>query len=127
MSESVWDIARGEIELALVGHAGPVNAAAFSPDGARIATVSEDRTARIWDARTGKQQLALDLLTAGSVSRAFKIEREPAAVRDRYGRHLMGQSLLLARRLVEAGVSIVQVNMGPVQHWDTHVDNFRRL
>ncbi len=39
----------------------------------------------------------------------------------------MGQSLLLARRLVEAGVSIVQVNMGPVQYWDTHVDNFGRL
>jgi Protein of unknown function (DUF1501) len=76
---------------------------------------------------SGKQQFALDLLTSGSVSRAFQLEREPAAVRDRYGRHLMGQSLLLARRLVTAGVSIVQVNMGPVQHWDTHVDNFRRL
>ena len=76
---------------------------------------------------SGKQQVALDLLTAGSVSRAFQIERERAAVRDRYGRHMMGQSLLLARRLVEAGVSIVQVNMGPVQYWDTHVDNFGRL
>ncbi len=74
-----------------------------------------------------KQQLALELLASGAVARAFEIEREPAAVRDRYGRHTMGQSLLLARRLVEAGVAVVQVNMGPVQHWDTHVDNFRLL
>jgi Protein of unknown function (DUF1501) len=76
---------------------------------------------------SGKQQLALDLLASGRVARAFEIEREPAAVRDRYGRHLMGQSLLLARRLIEAGVPIVQANMGPVQHWDTHVANFVRL
>ena len=48
-------------------------------------------------------------------------------MRDRYGRHMFGQSLLLARRLVEAGVPIVQVNMGRVQTWDTHGDIFRRL
>jgi uncharacterized protein (DUF1501 family) len=48
-------------------------------------------------------------------------------VRDRYGRHSFGQSLLLARRLVEAGVPVVQVNMGRVQNWDTHSGNFRRL
>jgi uncharacterized protein (DUF1501 family) len=48
-------------------------------------------------------------------------------VRDRYGRHLFGQSLLLARRLVQAGVPIVQANMGRVQNWDSHSDIFRRL
>src|SRR6185437_11391249 len=46
--------------------------------------------------------------------------REPPAVRDRYGRHSFGQSLLLARRLVQAGVSVVQANMGRVQNWDNH-------
>ena len=54
-------------------------------------------------------------------------DKEPAAVRDRYGRHTFGQSLLLARRLVEAGVPVVQANMGRVQNWDTHGDNFKRL
>jgi len=74
-----------------------------------------------------QQQIALTLLTSGKVTDAFRIEREPAEVRDRYGRHMFGQSLLLARRLVEAGVPIVQANMGIVQSWDTHVDNFGRL
>jgi uncharacterized protein (DUF1501 family) len=46
---------------------------------------------------------------------------------DRYGHHLFGRSLLLARRLVEAGVPIVQATMGIVQTWDTHVANFPRL
>src|SRR5262249_36253037 len=48
-------------------------------------------------------------------------------VRDRYGRDAFGQSLLLARRLVQAGVPVVQANMGRVQNWDTHGENFPRL
>lgn len=74
-----------------------------------------------------QQELALTLLTSGKVTEAFRIDREPHAVRDRYGRHSFGQSLLLARRLIEAGVPIVQANMGIVQSWDTHADNFGRL
>jgi hypothetical protein len=74
-----------------------------------------------------KQQLAFSVLSSGKVSQAFEMDRESAAVRDRYGRHAFGQSLLLARRLVEAGVSVVQANMGRVQNWDTHGDNFRRM
>lgn len=74
-----------------------------------------------------QQRLALTLLTSGKVTEAFRIDREPDAVRERYGRHAFGQSLLLARRLVEAGVPIVQANMGIVQSWDTHADNFGRL
>jgi hypothetical protein len=74
-----------------------------------------------------QQQLAFSVLTSGQVARAFEIDREPASVRERYGRHAFGQSLLLARRLVEAGVPVVQANMGRVQNWDTHGDNFRRL
>lgn len=58
---------------------------------------------------------------------AFKLDQESAAVRDRYGRNSFGQSLLLARRLVKAGVPIVQANMGIVQSWDTHVDNWGKL
>lgn len=70
---------------------------------------------------------AVNLLTSGKVAQAFDMDREPAEVRDRYGRHLFGQSLLLARRLVEAGVPIVQANMGIVQTWDTHDNNFVKL
>jgi hypothetical protein len=76
---------------------------------------------------TDQQALAFSVLTSGRVANAFELEREPAAVRDRYGRHAFGQSLLLARRLVQAGVSVVQANMGRAQTWDTHGDNFRQL
>jgi hypothetical protein len=74
-----------------------------------------------------QQQQAFSVLTSGRVARAFEINQEPSAVRDRYGRHAFGQSLLLARRLIQAGVPLVQANMGIVQNWDTHADNFPRL
>jgi hypothetical protein len=74
-----------------------------------------------------QQQLAFSVLTSGKIAQAFEVDREPVAVRSRYGRHAFGQSLLLARRLVEAGVPVVQANMGRVQNWDTHGDNFPRL
>ncbi len=74
-----------------------------------------------------QQRLAYAMLTSGHVARAFEIEREPAAVRDRYGRHAFGQSLLLARRLVQAGVPVVQANMGRAQTWDSHGAIFTRL
>ena len=70
---------------------------------------------------------AMGLLTSGRMARVFELEREPEHVRDAYGRHTFGQSLLLARRLIEAGVSIVQANMGGVQTWDTHASNFASL
>ena len=76
---------------------------------------------------TDQQDLALSVLTSGKIAQAFELDREPVAVRERYGRHPFGQSLLLARRLVQAGVPVVQANMGRVQNWDTHGDNFRRL
>ena len=75
----------------------------------------------------GHQQRAFELLTSGRVATAFRLDREPVQVRDRYGRNQFGQSLLLARRLIQAGVPIVQANMGIVQTWDTHVDNWGRL
>ena len=53
---------------------------------------------------------AFDLISSNSAQRAFDVSREAAAVRDRYGRHAFGQSVLVARRLVEAGVRLVQVN-----------------
>ena len=63
------------------------------------------------------QQAAFDLLTGPQARKAFDISSEPAALRDRYGRHTFGQSALLARRLVEHGVTFVTVNCVP---WDHH-------
>jgi uncharacterized protein (DUF1501 family) len=74
-----------------------------------------------------QQDLAFSVLTSGKIARAFELEREPVAVRDRYGRHAFGQSLLLARRLVQAGVPVVQANMGRVQNWDHHGNIFPTL
>ncbi len=78
------------------------------------------------------QERAFDLLTSAAARRAFDLGREPTPVRERYGRHKYGQSLLLARRLVEAGVRLVTVYWGgkvnnPTPFWDTHSNNNRRL
>jgi hypothetical protein len=56
------------------------------------------------------RERALDLVTGAVARRAFDLGREPARVRERYGRHPLGQNLLLARRLIEAGVRLVSVN-----------------
>jgi uncharacterized protein (DUF1501 family) len=73
------------------------------------------------------QRKAFSMLTSGQVKRAFGLDREDPKLRDRYGRHLFGQSLLLARRLVQAGVPIVQANMGSMNNWDTHNNNCEDL
>jgi uncharacterized protein (DUF1501 family) len=62
-------------------------------------------------------QRSFEMLTSREVAAAFDINAEPSKVRDQYGRHTFGQSALLARRLVEAGVTFVTVNCVP---WDHH-------
>ncbi len=74
-----------------------------------------------------QQEVAFGLLTSGRMVEAFELDRETDEVRDRYGRNKFGQSLLLSRRLIEAGVPVVQAAMGIVQTWDTHVDNWGKL
>lgn len=82
----------------------------------------------------GHYQRAIDLLGSDAVHRAFDIGRETPATRDRYGWTKHGQSVLLARRLVEAGVPFVTVNfahgdadIGGGDDWDTHFKNFSIL
>ena len=71
---------------------------------------------------------AYGLLSSGGAFReAFDMDRETAETRDRYGRHPFGQSLLLARRLIEAGMNVVQANMGSMNNWDTHTSNWAQL
>jgi hypothetical protein len=72
---------------------------------------------------------AFGVLASGQTRQAFDIQSEPAAIRDRYGRNMFGQSILLGRRLVEAGVRLVHVNWIRIREfaWDTHTDNFNSL
>src|SRR5262249_57329361 len=71
---------------------------------------------------------ARSLLTAPETRRAFDVGREDPRLRDRYGRTTYGQGVLLARRLVEAGVRFVTVYYSPgIGGWDTHKDNFTTL
>ena len=68
--------------------------------------------------------LAYRLMSSPQARAAFALDREPVAVRDRYGRTRFGQSCLLARRLIEAGVRFVTVNMFETVFdeitWDIH-------
>jgi hypothetical protein len=70
------------------------------------------------------QQQALDILRSDRTRKAFDLGAEPAAVRDGYGRSPFGQSALVARRLIEAGVRFVTIGIGG---WDTHGNNFGTL
>jgi len=77
---------------------------------------------------TDYQAKAIDLLTSAATQKAFDLDSEPAKLRDRYGRHTYGQSCLLARRLVEAGVRFVTVYYSRgIRGWDTHDKNFTTL
>ena len=78
--------------------------------------------------------LASDLLTSRKVREAFDLGREPEAVRKSFGDHILGKSLLLARRLIETDIPLVIVNSGAGDLnggagaiWDTHIFNFPQL
>ena len=68
---------------------------------------------------------ALEMVTTPKAQRAFDVNAETPGLRDRYGRNDLGQSCLLARRLVESGVTFVTVQAGG--GWDTHSNNFKEL
>ncbi len=68
---------------------------------------------------------AIEMVTSDKAQKAFKIQDEDAKLREEYGRNDLGQSCLLARRLVESGVTFVAVQAGG--GWDTHGDNFKQL
>ncbi len=112
----------------------------FETDTAVSATRVADRRSLLANLDTGPPHLgpdtdthrekAFDLLTGPAARRAFDIEKEPPALRDRYGRNPLGQHLILARRLVEAGVRLVSVvawtgmktgeKFLSVETWDMH-------
>ena len=75
------------------------------------------------------QNKAFDLLASERTRTAFKIEQEPVKLRDAYGRNIYGQSVLLARRLIEAGSRLACISWAPDANatWDTHGNNFKKL
>jgi hypothetical protein len=77
----------------------------------------------------GFQGKAFDLLVSPATQRAFQLEREPAPLREAYGRNIYGQSVLLARRLIEAGTRVACISWAPHANatWDTHGNNFTLL
>jgi hypothetical protein len=74
-------------------------------------------------------QRAWNMLTSPEAKRAFNLSEEDPKLRERYGRNKVGQSLLLSRRLIEAGVRFVTCFNGssPGAGWDTHANNFPQL
>lgn len=78
---------------------------------------------------TAMQDRAMDLLSSEQAQRAFRLTDESDADRERYGRNIYGQSVLLARRLIEAGTRVVTVSWAPDANatWDTHGSNFVNL
>ncbi len=73
------------------------------------------------------RQKAVSLLADDKTQRAFSLAGASPKLLDRYGRNTFGWSLLIARQLVEAGVSLVQVNLGNDETWDTHGNAFPHL
>lgn len=114
----------------------------FAPEGLAGVAIdldrSRDRTSMLAQFDSGRAALeradsnfdlyrrrALALSTSPATRRALDIKREPPHLRDRYGRHLLGQSLLLARRLVESGVRFVTVHYEACDgySWDSHLNS----
>jgi len=73
------------------------------------------------------RQAAMSILIDPRVQNAFDVHNAPVELLDRYGRNSFGWSLLMASRLVQAGVNLVQVNLGNNESWDTHQNNFPLL
>lgn len=85
-----------------------------------------DQAASIEDFDRYRQQ-AVEMLTGSGAQKALDVHGADDKTQDRYGRNSFGWSLLMARQLVESGVSMVQVNLGNDESWDTHEAAFGNL
>ena len=94
-----------------------------------LSALDRGHAERALDVMNDFQRRAFDLLTTSAVRKAFDLESEPATVRERYGRNIYGQSVLLARRLIAAGTRVVTMSWAPDANatWDTHGGNFQKL
>ena len=101
-------------------------------DDRKLLLAELDRLPRLLDARRAHDgldpfaKLAIELVASGQARRAFDLNEESTATRERYGLHRWGQMALLARRLVEAGVTFVTLNTAPdCLRWDCHANIVR--
>ncbi len=96
-----------------------------------LATLQQQRAELDQAAETrsfdGLRQDVISLLTDPKVKHAFDVTKADEKTQERYGKNSFGWSLLMARRLVESGVSLVQVNLGNNEAWDTHGEAFPHL
>lgn len=90
----------------------------------RYQNALESKSNRFVDTIDVFQRKAFELMTSAAAKKAFDIQSEAAKLRDAYGRNSLGQSCLMARRLVEAGVRCVTIDHS---NWDTHDGNFKTL
>jgi uncharacterized protein (DUF1501 family) len=115
-------------ELSLSADLDPARFDARKQLAAQLGTAggSPDRTLADMD---GFRAKAFDLLASPASHRAFRLDKEPPKTRDSYGRNVYGQSVLLARRLIEAGTRVACVSWAPDANatWDTHGNNFKKL
>ncbi len=88
------------------------------------AQLEQAATQQAWDRERAS---AVSMLAEPKIRDAFDVTNADDAVQQRYGRNSFGWSLLMAFRLVEAGVPLVQVNLGNNETWDTHGDSFPRF
>jgi hypothetical protein len=119
----------GMPELALTGDMNPDRLTGRKGLIARLeGDAGRKREARLQE-MGNFQAKAFDLLTSPATQRAFQIDREPLPVRESYGRNIYGQSVLLARRLIEAGTRVACISWAPDANatWDTHGQNFTKL
>jgi uncharacterized protein (DUF1501 family) len=121
-----WEPVRGELMAGSLALPRAVNVAR-AEDRARLCQ-QFDRLRRDLDvgdtmARMDHyQRQALEIVLSGKAEQAFRVDQEPAQVRDAYGRHSLGERTLLARRLVESGVTFVTVS-GTFGMFDNHGDD----
>ncbi|MBM3765916.1 MAG: DUF1501 domain-containing protein [Acidobacteria bacterium] len=123
------DPSKGKFEVADMGLPKSVTPAAIDSRQAFRQVIEREYRARVESAEHAKldtfQKKALEMLLTPSVRDAFDLSKETDRTRDSYGRDSVGQSLLLARRLVEAGTRFVTAAGYHGSSWDTHTDNDR--
>ncbi|TMQ32006.1 MAG: DUF1501 domain-containing protein [Planctomycetota bacterium] len=109
------NFARLHSRKGLLGHLNP-----------KVDALERNVSARLMDTY---QQRAFTILTSDATRQAFDLAKEPPSLRDAYGRNIYGQSVVLARRLIEAGTRMVTLKWAPDANatWDTHGANFVKL
>lgn len=127
------EIARADYEIPGLILADDVPATRLTARRQLLDRLQSTRAQDPIEAHDRNTQIACELL-GNRASQAFDLRREPAKLREQYGQTPVGQSLLLARRLIEAGVSLVTVNWqdetkidGVNTCWDTHQNSFAKL